>query len=218
MHTIKMGNVNTQIKTPEICPICKAFIDVNFITEKLNTKTSIFQIVFRCPRHDCQELFIAYYKFDMTRASARFTFIEVKPNNFEIRQFSREILNISSSFSEIYNQAYQAEQSGLNLICGPGYRKALEYLIKDYLIFTNADDQEKIKKKPLIQCIHTLNSINIKLCAERATWIGNDETHYTKVWVEKDITHLKELIDLSIHWISSEIITKNYQEDMPKTF
>ena len=32
------------------------------------------------------------------------------------------------------SQAETAEKYGLTLVCGPGYRKALEFLIKDYVL------------------------------------------------------------------------------------
>ena len=46
------------------------------------------------------------------------------------------ISELSPNFCEIYNQAYIAEQTNLMQICGTGYRKSLEFLIKDYLIST----------------------------------------------------------------------------------
>ena len=66
-------------------------------------------------------------------------------------------------------------------ICGTGYRKSLEFLIKDYLISTLPEDQhEAIKNKFLNNCIRdNISNINIKTVASRAVWLGNDETHYT---------------------------------------
>lgn len=37
-------------------------------------------------------------------------------------------------FISIYNQALTAEKNGLTEICGLGYRKSFEFLIKDYLL------------------------------------------------------------------------------------
>jgi len=34
---------------------------------------------------------------------------------------------------------------------------------------------------------------NVKAVANRATWLGNDETHYEKKYEQLDIKHLKEL-------------------------
>ena len=99
----------------------------------------------------------------------------------EKRTFSNIISELSPNFCEIYNQAYIAEQTNLMQICGTGYRKSLEFLIKDYLISTLPEDQhEAIKNKFLNNCIRdNISNINIKTVASRAVWLGNDETHYT---------------------------------------
>ena len=34
-------------------------------------------------------------------------------------------------------------------------------------------------------------------------------------WVGKDITDLKMLIDLTLHWISSEVLTRELETSMP---
>jgi hypothetical protein len=128
-------------------------------------------------------------------------------------------LNVQKSplFQEIYNQALQAESLKLNHIAGMGYRKALEFLIKDYLINFKEEDAEVIKGKLLGRCIKNhIENENIRELAERAAWLGNDETHYYRTWIGKDINDLKQLIDLVIHWISMEILTKKMIEGMPK--
>lgn len=134
-----------------------------------------------------------------------------------VRSFSDIIKDVSPDFEKIYNQAFYAEQLSLDQICGVGYRKALEFLIKDYLML-DKDESEKeiIKKKFLNNCIQEDVSDNrIKEVAKRAVWLGNDETHYTRKWVEKDVSNLKATIDLTVRWIENEIETKRLLEDMP---
>lgn len=53
---------------------------------------------------------------------------------------------------------------------------------------------------------------NIKSVAEKATWLGNDETHYYRVWEDMDNTDLKELIGLTVLWIEMEEKTRLYDE------
>lgn len=57
---------------------------------------------------------------------------------------------------------------------------------------------------------------NVKTTAERAAWIGNDETHYARRWEDKDLDDLKTLIELTVHWIEMEIMTKKMLGDMPQ--
>ena len=55
----------------------------------------------------------------------------------------------------------------------------------------------------------------IQTVAKRALWLGNDETHYLRKWEDKDLTDLRKLIDLTIHWIEMEKLSEEYIEDMP---
>ena len=100
-------------------------------------------------------------------------------------------------------------------ICGVGYRKALEFLIKDYLIKKIPRDEEIIKKKLLKDCIKDhIDSTKIKTIAEKAAWLGNDETHYVRKWEDKDLTDLKNLINITVHYILMELQADKYIEEM----
>jgi hypothetical protein len=52
--------------------------------------------------------------------------------------------------------------------------------------------------------------------AKRAVWLGNDETHYERLWEGKTIEDLKRLIDLTVHWIAMEIDTEDALKEMPE--
>jgi hydroxymethylpyrimidine pyrophosphatase-like HAD family hydrolase len=133
------------------------------------------------------------------------------------KTFNNLIEDLSPSFVEIYNEAYNAEQLDLNQICGVGYRKAIEFLMKDFAVMNNPDKEDEIKKMPLMQCIKKfIDSNNVKKVAERAVWLGNDETHYVRVWDAKDLQDLKKLIELTVHWIEVELLTKELEDDMPR--
>jgi len=120
-------------------------------------------------------------------------------------------------FPEIYAQAIAAESYGLDQVAGGGYRKALEFLVKDYCISINRDAEAEIKSSYLGVCIKKyIDNPQVKLCAERAAWLGNDEIHYERRWTDKDIVNLKELIMLTMNWIHSSILTRKYADDMPK--
>lgn len=120
-------------------------------------------------------------------------------------------------FQVIYNQANSAEQLNLLEICGVGYRKAFEFLIKDYAKKNYPDEIETIEKKALGRCINDyVEDERIKKVAKRAVWLGNDETHYVRKWEGKDLNDLKKLIELSLHWIEMEVLTESFEEDMPE--
>jgi hypothetical protein len=49
----------------------------------------------------------------------------------------------------------------------------------------------------------------------RAVWIGNDVTHYIRKWEGKNLEDLKKLIELTVHWIEMEALSKSFEDEMP---
>lgn len=210
-----MINSTTIDKYPDLCPICHVSVEPVFVYAAYSI-TDNFEVIFRCTNQSCSSHFISYYDIINDKNSvANFRYSHSYPITIESPMFAEEIKQVSPLFEEIYGQAYSAEKHQLNHIAGMGYRKALEFLIKDYLIYFLEKDKETIEKKLLGKCIkEDVTSENIKLVAERAVWIGNDETHYVRKWQDKDISDLKKLITVAVNWISSEIITKKVVEEM----
>ena len=61
-----------------------------------------------------------------------------------------------------------------------------------------------------------INDHNIKECASRAAWIGNDETHYERKWVDKDAVDLDDIIKLTVAWMDYNLRTKKLLSEMKK--
>lgn len=200
---------------PNECPFCHKAIIPHVEYAYDNLKTQTLEVLMSCPNSNCCKSFIGYYPFFNTNSSeynGKVTFGALKE-----KDFPEDISIISPSFVEIYNQAFFAEQHDLSQICGVGYRKSLEFLIKDYIISKNPDETEKIQKKMLGQCIsENVDDNKIKTVAKRAAWLGNDETHYVRKWQGKDLQDLKRLIDLTLHWIEMELLTNEIENDMPE--
>lgn len=221
---IKTDNGSFEIDHfPDMCPICHHGIETkvigsNFTEKDIFPKRTCLELIFRCPRLMCQEAFIGYYrKFSDNSGNERGNYYlnSVAPYNPEAPIMIDEIKAISPNFAKVYTQAHTAEKYGLDQICGVGYRKALEYLIKDYLIHTHPNKEKEILENYLGTCINDyIDDIKIKECAKRATWLGNDETHYLRKWIEKDIEDLKILLELTSGWIKSNVLTKKYLDDM----
>jgi len=158
---------------------------------------------------------VAY--FNAKGGQFNWTYVDSQPCEKQKVVFNDSVTKLSPSFTEIYNEAYTAEQYSLSQICGAGYRRALEFLIKDYLIDLSPDNEESIKAKFLGNCIEDdIANQNIKDVAKRATWLGNDESHYIKKWDQKDLTDLKRLIKLVVDWIEMEKLTIEAINDMPE--
>ena len=116
------------------------------------------------------------------------------------------IEKISPDFVKIYTQSAIAEKELLDQIAGVGYRKAAEFLIKDYAISKKPADEEKIKSIMLGQVISTyLNDFpKIQALAKSVAWIGNDETHYVRRHDSKDIDDLKKFILSAAQFIAAD--------------
>jgi hypothetical protein len=139
------------------------------------------------------------------------------PTTVQTSDHSDIITKISPDFVTIFGEAEVAEQQGLKLICGPGYRKALEFLVKDYAIRLHQDRVDEIKSLPLAQCIRdNVTDQNVRNVAARAVWLGNDETHYLRRWEDKDVADLKRLIRLTLHWIEMDELTQQALKEMPE--
>jgi hypothetical protein len=119
---------------------------------------------------------------------------------------------------KIWTQAQQAEDGGLDEIAGPGFRKALEFLVKDYAISLVQKETEKtaIKAAPLQSVIKNyLSGDKLPVVSSRAAWLGNDETHYERRWVDKNLIDLKKLIAATEHFIAMEKLVAALPTEMP---
>ena len=210
MSYISVRNSNGASTEIALYPIECPFCHTNIVPNYLCLDNSY--LFARCPNNTCNSHFV------LARNNEG-KYVKVLPNSIpSSKEFSEIINTISPTFSTIYNQAYYAEQENLDQVCGVGYRKALEFLIKDYLISKEEDDakKENIKMKFLNNCIQdNVQNENIKNVAKRAVWLGNDETHYIRKWADKDVNHLKQLIELTIKWIESEVETERVLQEIP---
>lgn len=129
------------------------------------------------------------------------------PMNFKERTFDEQLTKISPQFVKIYNQAKKAEEYALDEIAGLGYRKSLEFLIKDYAIYKNPDKEEEIKSSWMTVCLKDyIDNESIKTLAEKSEWIGNDEAHYKKLQDDRDVKDMKKFIDALVYFISMSLI------------
>lgn len=90
----------------------------------------------------------------------------------------------------------------LNQISGMGFRKVLEFLVKDFLIMEQPLNKDSILSSSLGNCINEyIDSPQLKTVAQRASWLGNNQVHCLRKYNDKDVDDLKRLINLSVHWI-----------------
>lgn len=204
------------------CPICHVSIMPEMLTSYfLEIPKHYLTVLNFCA--NCHECFITRYDLefsyhlDMHAHKAETKEPTSSPYTPKCLDFDEEITNISPEFIKIYNQSYTAEQKGLDEIAGMGYRKALEFLIKDFAISINPKESKSIKSDSLSDCIKKyIDFPELKIVATRAVWLGNDNSHYVKKHTDKDLDDLKTLLTLSIHWIVLRIKTNKAGLIKPK--
>jgi len=222
------GDVDyTLVDLPNLCPYCHRHINpIQMVSRPWRIGHTDYDnrldAAYGCPSDECGRMFLGFFTGSMTpdgpkRNFVKYKFSEAAPATPQVPVHPEEILVVSTSFVEIYKQASFAEAYGLVDIAGGAYRKALEFLIKDYCISKFPDDEAQIKEKFLGHVIRDhVEDMNIRKCAERAAWLGNDETHYERRWVDRDINDLKTLIRLTSNWIENDVLTAQYAEDMQR--
>jgi len=217
------GNDVEVDREPDTCPRCHTSVHPKFQYGAYvgdYPRDIDVQLVYQCTKADCREVFIAYYRQGHYDGSSRpsLTLVRTAPTSAHEEEFSEEIKEVSPDFIEIYNQAIAAESNNLDQVVGIGLRKALEFLIKDFVVHRNPDEEKSIRMTPLGACISEyVEDPNVTNCAKRAAWLGNDETHYTRRWEDKDIEDLKLLIQLTVNWIENVMLTERYVNEMPES-
>jgi len=228
---VRTANGGEEVATldamPDQCPLCHVSVTPKDQGVSISIESGGWPCVERllqCPNQKCNRFFIARYFRSQPQTTLYFLRVCVPAELTTVRQ-SETIQKVSPDFCSIYQDAHKAEQHGLLLVAGPGYRKALEFLIKDYVIgrLTETDaeklaiEKAKVEKTLLGTCIKDyVKSEQIKEIAKRAAWLGNDETHYVRKWEDKDLKDLKKLISLTLHWIEVETLTLEVIADMPE--
>lgn len=223
MRTIKCvglnddSRYNIKVDLRIQCPNCEMFIDPNVVScisiennssSALSRKqNTFFKILITAICQNCYTPITYIYKSYNNNFGCLDNplLMDTFPKPQFQKKFSEKIKNLSPNFIKIYNQAYLSEQFSLDEICGIGYRKSLEFLIKDFAIKYHPDDEEEIKCISLSACISKyIDSPRLRTLATASAWIGNDETHYIRKHEDYNIEHLKIFIDSTVAFIYEE--------------
>lgn len=206
------------IRVEEIgeCPLCHfasspTYIDGFLITSKDNNIPCTAYLVLYCTH--CKELYIAQYSgYNSSDLLLDYAF----PYHTNKKKFSDNINSLSPEFVSIFNQAQEAE-SNINTrgLAGIGYRKSIEFLIKDYLINLKHKDKDAIIKLELGKCVDLLDK-DLQDIAKASIWLGNDETHYFRKNPQYDLHDLKEFINYIVSDIEREYVRIKAKELVSK--
>ena len=196
-----------------ICPVCKHAISPIYVTCTLNSEETATVLNY-C--RACKNTFITNYKIQkLGKSTAQYDYyngdiLESVPQRFKEEIFDEKVACLSPRFVKIYNQALVAETQGLDEIAGIGYRKSLEFLVKDFAIREHPDDIDNIKTIRLAKCIEKyIDDQRIATLAEKSAWIGNDETHYVRKQEDRDISDMKKFIKAILYFIGMVLATED---------
>lgn len=195
----------------DICPNCSKPTNPQVVSQGYNENqlnvNSIY-VTLRCL--GCYHYWVEEF---VSPINGLITHIKTKPQLPSDIPISKDLELISPVGKEIYVQSLKAEQEHLDLIAGIGYRKALEFFVKDFSILTNPDDEEKITKMSLKQVIEDyIEDKELKTCALASTYIGNDEGHYYRKNPDKNLADLKKYIHGVIYYLEKRLIFLDAQE------
>lgn len=214
--TVKIGDDSCVgiIDEPTRCPVCKYAIKPvelhisGFRDEKKNAYISALYLCKSCFRtflalHECEAAATYSRVGVLSGHTFKAKMLYCEPNRFTKKDFPREITGLSPKFDTIYNQALAAECSNLDEIAGLGYRKAVEFLVKDFAIHEHPEKEEDIKSMMLSPCIEKyIDAPQIKTLATKSAWIGNDEAHYVRHHPTLDVEDMKRFIHALVSYIS----------------
>lgn len=206
---INSTGVKVDIQLPSICPLCNKGIKpviIDYVQDTVtpfstNKEITCLEVICKCPA--CNNMIWAeYYKLP----DIGYTLINIYPTNDNIQlDIPKELNSLYPNFYRIYTQAAKAENSKLDEICGLGYRKSIEFLVKEYAIHKSPSDETAIKKESLGSTINNrIDNTQIKDLAKIASWLGNDHAHMVNKHEEFDIKSMKAFISALANFIVFE--------------
>jgi hypothetical protein len=144
-------------------------------------------------------LFQAYFHDETDQWTL--SFMKTIPDALPKTQVSPVMKRISRNFARVFDEAAAAQTAGLEELAGAGYRRALEFLVKDYLCFKQPEKRNTYISTALRNCIKDHFPLpEIRDLADRAALMGNDYAHY-KALGHRDIIEMVSLINLIHKWI-----------------
>lgn len=200
--TFSSSDKNWHLDYFDRCPHCYRHSTLEVIATGKSPSLNECGVIFYC--RDCRKLSFAdlalvgeVLRSDDTKLIASYPDPKALP-------LPKGIEAYFPKFYQIYTQAHFADLEGMSEIVGMAYRKALENLVKNYLIDILPDEKDVILKEPLGKSINRIEYPRIKALAKVAAWIGNDATHLVERNPELGVGDMKNFILALCHLILAE--------------
>lgn len=197
---IKAASVNPIIK----CPVCRTKSPFEFCGDGVGKYDDEINYIVQCC--SCDSFLLArfrYYKQD-----DHLGFVDVFPYGTYKNTFPSDFAEVSKRFINTYEQAMTAKELHLDELVGMGLRKALEFLIYDYIKNVLAIEPAKTLEKRIEQ----IKIQNIDVNGTLVRWVGNDHTHVELKHPEFTIDEMIQSIDLIVYYLYAEYKSKKVAE------
>lgn len=207
-----------KIEVNNQCPVCHYVIKptlIKLLPAYGGEKNNDYLGVFVCPQ--CKRVFTVLY-----------TGIEFTPYNTAYYHSSVPYITVDSSYSpylppipalnkvfdipefekfrSVYTDLQFAIAYNIEGLIGVAYRKAIEYLVYEWLIYSTKKTAEELNKNGLERLIlDNFQGEDIADFGQKATWLGNDHTHYLNKHEEYNIADLEELFSYFLSGIERKL-------------
>lgn len=183
------------------------------VIDKITYDIKLYEYLYKCENPKCNSFVIRICRNNQEAID------ETIPKDYWYFDFSSYpfINKISPIFQSLFNQSFKAEQLWCKDIAWPWYRKAVEFLVKDYIIKTGKWKKEDVESRFVSKCIKNfINDDRIKKLSKWAFWFGNNKTHYYSEWNGDSLKELKDIIILLCHYIESDLYSCELLNKVPE--
>lgn len=199
--------VTTSVEIEDVCPMChKAgkpeYANGCLIRSFNNGEKPLIFVVWYCTH--CKRYYVSLYHMKSSLQNTELDTLYPYPKEFDEQTVPQKVKETYPNFYKIYAEACECERQGLLSISGTGYRKALEFLVKDYLQKEQHLSETEVGDCRLEKCCKKIEFEDIRILANAATWLGNDETHYIVKHPEQDLKQMKKFLIALISSINNK--------------
>lgn len=219
--------VKSDILPPKICAHCNYTGDQLYLSgvafpyeDPDDTERDILLVTF-CQY--CKKVTLHFYIEEIDFGDTKYELVSTIPklkSPMTLQNLSVELQNKFPDFFTIFKQSQEAELNNLDHLAGMGYRKSLEFLVTDFLLEYLPEgtsvDWLTDPSTTLNQKIGKLPSERIRKLSTAISYLGNDETHYTRRHPEHGITSIKVFINALLSDMDNEIVLLDAEKILNK--
>lgn len=205
--SVKINGVEKIYTVPKLgqCPHCNKEIAPYVIsTSEADLETRTFAVMAQCPY--CSRYFTMAYKLPFGTKVPEPIIYKHSIKKRE-KELPKELSEISPRFVKIYNEALIAEENDLSELVGVGFKKAIEFLIRDYLIKFKKENEKEVLEQPLKDIMGKISDHRVTQLTATYKWL-NSCNFCNRTFDEKDVQEMKKFINVISEYIIYNVLLK----------